>query len=95
MDKAEAALQDLVTLARRHSKNNMLMQFALSRKTQSLIDEASASFTEAIAKLQLGLAVSQIGVNLRIDENVTVLMRYVMRKFYKKFLIITPSSSSC
>jgi hypothetical protein len=84
MDKAEAALQDLVTLARRHSKNNMLMQFALSRKTQSLIDEASASFTEAIAKLQLGLAVSQIGVNLRIDENVTVLMRYVMRNSIKK-----------
>jgi NurA-like 5'-3' nuclease len=83
MDKAEAALQDLVTLTRRHSKNNMLMQFALSRKTQNLIDEASASFTEAIAKLQLGLTVSQIGVNLRIDENVTVLMRYVC--YYRIF----------
>jgi hypothetical protein len=90
MDKAEAALTDLVTLARRHSKNNMLLQFALSRKTQSLIDEASAMFTEAISKLHLGLAVSQIGVNLRIDENVTVLMRYVLVVKHCYMQLFTP-----
>jgi hypothetical protein len=77
MNKAEAVITELLTLARRHNKNNMLLQFALSRKTQSLIDDAGNKFNEAISKLQLGLAVTQLGVNLRIDENVTLLLRYV------------------
>jgi hypothetical protein len=76
MNKAEVVLTELLTLAQRHSKNNMLLQFALSRKTQSLIDEAGAKFNEAITKLQLGLAVTQLDVNLKIDENVTLLLRY-------------------
>jgi hypothetical protein len=74
MDSCEASLAELVTLGNKHKKSNMLMQFVLSRKTQSLIDEAETSFTGAIAKLHLGIAVTQIGVNLRIDENVSLLM---------------------
>eukprot|EP00953_Heterococcus_sp_UTEX-ZZ885_P018060 10088-Heterococcus_DN1.PRE.1 len=74
MNKAEAVITELLVLARRHNKNNMLLQFALSRKTQSLIDDAGNKFNEAISKLQLGLAVTQLGVNLRIDENVTLLL---------------------
>jgi hypothetical protein len=58
----------------RHKKSNLLTQFALSRKTQSLLDEASKNFTTAISMLQLGIAVSQMGVNLRIDENVSVII---------------------
>eukprot|EP00953_Heterococcus_sp_UTEX-ZZ885_P001218 1164-Heterococcus_DN1.PRE.1 len=69
IDKSEAALNELKVLAMRHKKSNLLTQFALSRKTQSLLDEASKNFTTAISKLQLGIAVSQMGVNLRIDEN--------------------------
>jgi hypothetical protein len=76
MEKSEGALVELIKLATRHSRCNMLSQFALSRKTQALIDEATKSFTEAVSKLQLGMAVTQMGVNLRIDENVSVLMRY-------------------
>jgi hypothetical protein len=75
LESSEAALVELVKLASRHSRCNMLSQFALSRKTQSLLDEASKNFTTAISKLQLGIAVTQMGVNLRIDENVSVLMR--------------------
>jgi hypothetical protein len=77
MNNAEAVLAELLTLAQRHNKNNMLLQFALSRKTQALIDDASSKFNEAICKLQLGLAVTQLDVNLRIDDNVTLLLRYV------------------
>jgi hypothetical protein len=77
INKVEIVLTELLTLAQRHSKNNMLLQFALSRKTQSLIDDAGAKFNEAISKLHLGLTVTQLGVTLRIDENVTLLLRYV------------------
>jgi hypothetical protein len=77
IDKSEAALNELKVLAMRHKKSNLLTQFALSRKTQSLLDEASKNFTTAISKLQLGIAVSQMGVNLRIDENVSVIIGYV------------------
>jgi hypothetical protein len=76
MDKVEVVLTELVRLGTRHSKNGMLLQFALSRKTQALVDEASSCFNDAVAKLNLGLAVTHIGFTLRIDENVTVLMRY-------------------
>jgi hypothetical protein len=75
MDRTEAALRELVALATRHSQSNMLVQFALSRKTQSLVDEAAKCFADATAKLQLGIAVANTGVNLRIDEHVTVLMK--------------------
>jgi hypothetical protein len=77
LDKAEAALIELKALADRSARSNLLAQFALSRKTKSLLEEASKCFTEATAKLQLGIAVSQFGINLRIDENVSVIMRYV------------------
>jgi hypothetical protein len=77
LDKAEAALIELKALADRSARSNLLAQFALSRKTKSLLEEASKCFTEAKAKLQLGIAVSQFGINLRIDENVSVIMRYV------------------
>jgi hypothetical protein len=53
----------------------MLSQFALSRKMQLLLDEATKSSTDAVSKLQLGTSVTQIDVNLRIHENVSVLMR--------------------
>jgi hypothetical protein len=75
MDKAEASLVELITLAKRHNSNNMILQFALSRKTQSLIDEAGRYFNEAISKLQMGLTVTQIGVTLKIDDNVDLLLR--------------------
>jgi hypothetical protein len=74
MDDCEQSIAELVTLGNKHKKSNMLMQFVLSRKTQSLIDAAESNFTGAIAKLHLGIAVTQIGVNLRIDENVSLLM---------------------
>jgi hypothetical protein len=78
--KAEEALNELKAVASRHKSSNMLTQFALSRKTQSLLDEASRCFAEATSKLQLGVAVSQYGVNLRIDENVSVIIRYYLYK---------------
>jgi hypothetical protein len=87
MNKAEVILNELLTLAQRHNKNNMLLQFALSRKTQSLIDEAAAKFNEAITKLHLGLTVTQLGVTLKIDENVTLLLRYVWLHPIKYYLI--------
>jgi hypothetical protein len=74
MDDCEQSIAELVTLGNKHKKSNMLMQFVLSRKTQSLIDAAESNFTGAIAKLHLSIAVTQIGVNLRIDENVSLLM---------------------
>ena len=75
LDRADTVLQELLTLARRHASHNMLIQFALSRKTQSLIDEASACVTHAIKKLQRELSVANLGVTLRIDDNVSLLMR--------------------
>jgi hypothetical protein len=74
LERSEATTTELIKLATRHSKCNMLSQFALSRKTQSLIDDATKSFGDAISKLQLGLTVTQMSINLRIDENVNVLM---------------------
>jgi hypothetical protein len=50
MENSEATLVELIKLATRHSRCNMLSQFALSRKTQSLIDEATKSFTEAVIR---------------------------------------------
>jgi hypothetical protein len=88
MNKAEAVITELLILARRHNKNNMLLQFALSRKTQSLIDDAGNKFNEAISKLQLGLAVTQLGVNLRVDENVTLLLRYVHNVYVYNSIIL-------
>jgi hypothetical protein len=75
MDKVEAILTELELLATKHQNSNMLTKFALSRKTQTLLDEVTQCFTEATSKVQLNLAVSQYGVNLRIDENVSVLVR--------------------
>jgi hypothetical protein len=75
MKKVEATLTELRSLARKHQKSNTLLQLALARKTQSLLDEATKCFNEATSKLQLNLAVSQYGVNLRIDENVSLLLR--------------------
>jgi hypothetical protein len=74
MDNCEASIAELVTLGNKHKKSNMLMQFVLSRKTQSLIDAAESNFAGAIAKLHLNIAVVNVGVNLRIDENVSLLM---------------------
>jgi hypothetical protein len=78
MNKAEVVLAEILTLATRHAKNNMLAQIALSKQTQTLINDASKYFTDAIAKLQLGIAVTQLGVKLRTDENVILLLRYVI-----------------
>lgn len=75
MSSCEERLTQLVELAQCHQRSSMLAQFALSRRTQDLIDEASRFFSDAVAKLQLGLAVSSMGVNLRIDENVSLLLR--------------------
>jgi hypothetical protein len=73
MDKVEATLTELKSLAIKHQNSNILTRFALSRKTQSLLNEATQCFTEATSKLQLNIAVSQYGVN--IDENISVLVR--------------------
>jgi hypothetical protein len=75
MDKVNATLTELKALALKHQSSNMLTKFALSRKTQSLLNEATQWFTEATSKLHLNLAVTQYGVNLRIDENISVLVR--------------------
>jgi hypothetical protein len=75
MDKVEATLTELKMLAMKHQNSNMLTKFALSRKTQTLLDEVTRCFTEATTKLQLNLSVSQFGVNLRVDENVSILVR--------------------
>jgi hypothetical protein len=75
MDNVEATLLELKSLAIKHQNSNLLTRFALSRKTQSLLNEASQCFTEATSKLHLKIAVSQYGVNLRIDENISVLVR--------------------
>jgi hypothetical protein len=77
MDQAVAALQELVSRTTKHSKNNMLVQFASSRLTNTLVDDATKYFTQAIASLQLGVAVTQFDVKLRIDNNVQLLLRYV------------------
>eukprot|EP00953_Heterococcus_sp_UTEX-ZZ885_P015041 8483-Heterococcus_DN1.PRE.3 len=77
MDKVEAVLTELIRLATRHSRNGMLMDFALSRSTQSLVDDASKCLNEALAKLQLGLSVALIGATLSIKEDTTVLLRCV------------------
>ncbi|KAG5182787.1 hypothetical protein JKP88DRAFT_348758 [Tribonema minus] len=74
MIDCEQNMRKLVKLARSHQKSNMLTQFALSRRTQSLIDEVSLLLNQAVQKLQLGLSVKAIGVNLRIDENVSLLL---------------------
>jgi hypothetical protein len=75
LDKVDVLLNDLKSLACKHQNSNMLTKFALSRKTQSLLNEATQCFTEATSKLQLNIAVSQYGVNLCIDENISVLVR--------------------
>jgi hypothetical protein len=75
LDNVDVLLNELKSLASKHKNSNMLTKFALSRKTQSLLNEATQCFTEATSKLQLNIAVSQYGVNLRIDENISVLVR--------------------
>jgi hypothetical protein len=75
LDNVKATLTELKSLAVKHQKSNMLKQFALARKTQFLLDRATKSFTDAISQLHLDVAVSQYGVNLHIDENVSVLVR--------------------
>jgi hypothetical protein len=75
MDKVNATLTELKSLAVKHQKNNIFTQFALARKTQSLLDEATKCFTEATSKLHLNIAVSQYGINLHIDEGVSILVR--------------------
>jgi hypothetical protein len=74
MNKAEDSLRKLIHVAQRHSSSNTLLQFVLSHQTQLLIDEASRHFSEAINKLHLNIAVTHIGVSLRIDENVAQLL---------------------
>jgi hypothetical protein len=75
MDKVNATLTELKSLAVKHQSSNMLTKFALSRKTQSLLNEATQCFTEATSKLHLNIAVSQYGLNLHIDEGVSILVR--------------------
>jgi hypothetical protein len=75
MDKANSTLTELKSLAVKHQKSNIFTQFALARKTQSLLDEATKCFTEATSKLHLNIAVSQYGINLHIDEGVSLLVR--------------------
>ena len=75
MDKVNSTLTELKSLAVKHQKSNIFTQFALARKTRSLLNEATKCFTEATSKLHLNIAVSQYGVNLRIDENISVLVR--------------------
>jgi hypothetical protein len=75
MDKVNSTLTELKLLAIKHQKSNIFTQFVLARKTQSLLDEATKCFTEATSKLHLNIAVSQYGVNLRIDEGVSILVR--------------------
>jgi hypothetical protein len=75
LNRVDEVLLELKELARKHNKSNMITQFALSRKVQSMLDEATAALTDAISKLQLGIVVTQLGVNLRIDENVSILLR--------------------
>jgi hypothetical protein len=75
MDRVTFAITELKSLASKHQSSNMLTQFALARKTQSRLNEAAQYFTEATSKLQLNIAVSQYGVNLRIDEGVSLLVR--------------------
>ena len=74
MNKAEDSLRKLVKVAHKHSSSNTLMQFVLSHQTQVLIDEAAQYFSEAINKLHLNIAVTHVGVSLRIDENVAQLL---------------------
>jgi hypothetical protein len=74
MNKAEDSLRKLVKVAQKHSSSNTLVQFVLSQQTQVMIDEATQYFSEAINKLHLNIAVTHIGVSLRIDENVTQLL---------------------
>jgi hypothetical protein len=74
-DKVDVTLIDLKSLACKHRNSNMLTRSALSRKTQSQLNEATQCFNEATSKLQLNIAVSQYGLNLRIDENISVLVR--------------------
>jgi hypothetical protein len=77
LDNVDTALLELKSLAVKHQNSKMLTKFALSRKTQSLLNEATQCFADATSKLQLNIAVSQYGVNLRIDENISVLVRSV------------------
>jgi hypothetical protein len=75
LHRAQTSLTELTSLAVKHQKTNIFTQFALARKTQSLLDEATKYYTEATSKLHLNIAVSQYGVNLRIDEGVSILVR--------------------
>eukprot|EP00953_Heterococcus_sp_UTEX-ZZ885_P001940 1559-Heterococcus_DN1.PRE.1 len=74
MDKVNSSLTELKSLAVKHQKSNIFTQFALARKTQSLLAEATEYYTEATSKLHLNIAVSHYGVNLRVDEGVSILV---------------------
>jgi hypothetical protein len=58
LDNVKATLTELKSLAVKHQKSNMLVQFALAGKTLLLLDRATKSFTEVISQLQLDIAVS-------------------------------------
>jgi hypothetical protein len=75
MFRVHVTLLELKSLASKHQNSNMLTKFALARKTQSLLIEATQCFADATSKLQLNIAVAQYGVSLRIDEGVSVLLR--------------------
>lgn len=74
MPEPEAALRELLTAARKHGERSMFVAFITSRHTQSLIDAASQCFNDAVSRLQFGIAVQNVGVTLRTDENVSLLV---------------------
>ena len=74
MDNCIQLLNELVQRTKSHNENNMLVQFTLSRNTQELIDEASDNLSRAVANLHLGINIASLWINLRIDENVTIIM---------------------
>jgi hypothetical protein len=75
LNKAALLLDELTTLATKLNKCQMLSQFALSRKMQTLTTDTAVYYTDAVSKLKLsGTAASELSVKLRVDENVSVLI---------------------
>jgi hypothetical protein len=75
LNKAALVLDELMTLATKHSKCQMLSQFALSRKLQTLTNDTTVYYTDAISKLNIiGTTATELSVKLRVDENVSVLI---------------------
>jgi hypothetical protein len=53
MDKVQNILVDLKSLAEKHSRSNMLHQFAVSKQAQTLVDQASKWFNDAIGGVDI------------------------------------------